>query len=318
MELKEKICQDLKVGEQFVNNLLINSSRNYILFKIPKNNGGYRIVAHPINKLKMLQYWLIQNIFQNMTVSDKAFAYQGNLSILDNAKYHSKNKYFLKLDLKDYFLSIRSEDFIYYLREWHNRINPNWPLNHEAISLISDSCFLKNGKLPMGFCSSPIISNIVMYRFDQSVEALLVNNDMQHVKYSRYADDITLSMNEKGLSKEIYSMVKVLIESTLSPNIQLNDAKTKFVSAKGGSAIVTGLRITCEQKVTLHKKIKDKVRLYLSLYRKDVLSKDDFTKLLGYLSFVRHTEPDFYSKLQLKYFAEIAKLKEDIKEMPLY
>ena len=315
MELKEKICQDLKINEQLVDNLLVNSNRNYVLFKIPKNNGGYRIVAHPINKLKMLQYWLIWEIFKDMTVSNKAFAYQENVSILDNAKYHSKNKYFLKLDLKDFFHSICRDDFIFYLREWHNRVKPDWPLNHSAISLISSCCFLNSGKLPMGFCSSPIISNIVMYRFDQAVEALLINNDLQHVKYSRYADDITLSTNEKGLCKELFSMVKVLIESTSSPNINLNDAKTKYVSSKGGSAIITGLRITCEQKVTVHKKIKDKVRLFLSLYRKDALSRDDFTKLLGYLTFVRHTEPAFYSKLQLKYFAEIAKLKEDIKKI---
>ena len=61
----------------------------------------------------------------------------------------------------------------------------------DSIDTIRDICYREN-RLCVGAVSSPIISNIIMHKFDVMVLNYCRKNDL---KYSRYADDIYLSSN---------------------------------------------------------------------------------------------------------------------------
>ena len=61
----------------------------------------------------------------------------------------------------------------------------------DSVGTICEICFREN-KLCIGTVSSPIISNIIMYNFDLIMLGYCKKN---HLKYSRYADDIYLSSN---------------------------------------------------------------------------------------------------------------------------
>ena len=89
---------------------------------------------------------------------------------LDNAIYHSQSKYFLKIDLKNFFPSICAEDFIELVNEWHKSTDLEWLFDQIAIDFIKKTCFDINERLPIGYPSSPLISNTVMYPFDQVVK----------------------------------------------------------------------------------------------------------------------------------------------------
>ena len=47
-------------------------------------------------------------------------AYRPNLSILSNARMHIHSRFLLRMDLKDFFPSITSEDVMAYLKIFNN------------------------------------------------------------------------------------------------------------------------------------------------------------------------------------------------------
>jgi len=311
MHINDIISSDLDIPESLLNDAVTDSRKYVKIFTINKNSGGYRTIYHPSKKLKTIQYWLISNIFKNLPVHDSAIAFRDGLSILDNAKIHSRNKYFLKMDLKDFFPSIRYTDLMPIIKKWHDNNNVNWAFDVESNNVINKSCFYKNDQLAVGYPTSPIISNIVMYDFDVKVNNLVSDKRLGNMLYTRYADDFVFSTNKKNACKEIKDMLLNLVNQCVSPNITINHSKTKFGSSSGGSAAVTGLKICPDGHITIRRKQKDHIRLLLSLYRKGKLDEKDHLKLIGHLSYCHHVAPAFYSSLSKKYFKEIHVLRNN-------
>lgn len=314
MKIKDLISSDINIPITMIEEALSVARIHVKRFYLEKRNGAKRLILQPSKKLKTIQYWLIINVFEKLTVHDVAIAYRKNISILDNAILHKNNRFFLKIDLKDFFPSIKYLDLIPKIREWHTKDKPAWLLDEEAENLIRLACFYKGDILAVGYPSSPIISNIVMLDFDITILKLINNkNQFGDVVYTRYADDLVFSTNKAGACGLLLKEVSGLISSTSSPNIVLNKTKTKIGSSSGGTASVTGLKICNEGHITIHRKQKDHIRLLLGLYSKGMLRTEEYISLVGHLSYVRYVDSNFYTKLQNKYFKEITKLKDTFK-----
>ncbi len=310
MGIKARIIQELNVPESLIDEALDKAYTQVKRFMIPKRNGQKRIIFQPSAKLKIVQYWLMHKIFSDLPIHPTAMAYRTKISILDNAEIHKRNRFYLKLDLKDFFPSIKVDDLIPIVQRWFVSQNENWEFDDEAISLIKKSCFDKTGSLPIGYPSSPIISNIVMYSFDVAVvEKIELLGNVGEIKYSRYADDLIFSTNEPGVCMEILKMMRILVPQTDSPRISLNESKIKLCSSSGGSAVVTGLRIADDQHITIHRKQKDHIRLLLSLYKKKKLNPKEYPSLLGHLAYIQYVDKLFYTKIQGSFFLEIKELQ---------
>lgn len=310
MNIKDVISRDIDVPTSMIDKAIALARQQVKKFTILKRNGEDRIVVQPSKKLKTIQYWLIINIFEKMTIHDAALAYRDGKSIFDNAQLHKENRFFLKLDFKNFFPSVKFSDLIPRVTQWHSEQNPEWTLDSYAQELIRLSCFFHGDALAVGYPSSPIISNLVMLDFDTSVSNLISNKKKYgDMVYTRYADDLVLSTNKQGISHILLKEISNLISITKSPNIALNTTKTKIGSSSGGTASVTGLKICNDGHITIHRNQKDHIRLLLSLYRKKALSTEDYDSLLGHLAYVFHVDSAFYTKLQSKYFKEITELR---------
>lgn len=308
MSLLETISQDLNVPVSMLNDALSSSRKLVKHLKIPKKDGSDRLVYQPSKKLKIIQYWLDSHIFSNLNIHDSATAYQREKSIKENASSHRNSRYFLKLDFKDFFPSIKFKDFEPFLQKWHTGANPIFT-EIELLEAVRCSCFYTGDSLPIGYPTSPIISNIVMYEFDSQVTALLSDKEKYgKTVYTRYADDLTFSTDLKYSCKSIKDLVSNELRSMVSPILKLNNSKTRFVSSSGGSAFITGLRICHDGHITIHRKYKDRIRLLISLYQKGILPEEEENSLKGHLSHIRHVDSSFYTKLQNKYFYIISKL----------
>ncbi|HLP97702.1 MAG TPA: retron St85 family RNA-directed DNA polymerase [Sideroxyarcus sp.] len=315
MAIKEIISRDLNIPLSIIDEALKAARSHVKTFHIAKRNGKDRLILQPSKKLKTIQYWLIINVFGKHEVHKAAMAYVNNKSILDNAILHRENKFFVKMDLRDFFPSIKYSDLKPRILEWHRKTSPEWELDTEAENLIRLSCFYKDDRLAVGYPSSPIISNIVMMEFDIAVSNLISDTSKYgDAIYSRYADDLVISTNKSGVSNLIIKNISALISETLSPKISLNSSKTRIGSSTGGTASVTGLKICNNGHITIHRKQKDHIRLLLSLYKKGLLKDLEYESLLGHLAYVRHVDSTFYSKLQNKYFSEISQLRIDAAE----
>ena len=111
MELIKVISENLNVPSDMLADALKNSRRLVKHLKIPKRDGTLRTVYQPSKKLKIIQYWLIENVFKHFKIHHAATAFQKDKSIKINAFIHKKGRYFLKLDFKNFFPSIIFEDF---------------------------------------------------------------------------------------------------------------------------------------------------------------------------------------------------------------
>lgn len=311
MNIKEKISNDIDIPQTLIEEALSTSRKHVKIFNIKKNGVGYRKICHPSKKLKTIQYWLIHNIFQKLPIHSSAIAFREGLSILHNAKFHCKNRFFLKMDLKDFFPSIKYTDVIPFVEKWHQKSGVIWNLDWDAKEIIRKSCFYKSDQLTVGYPSSPIISNVVMYDFDTRVNGLISDRRFGNMLYTRYADDLVFSTDKKGACKEIKTEMINLISEFKIPDISVNHSKTKLGSSTGGSASVTGLRICPKGHVTIHRKQKDHIRLLLSLYTKGKLKEEEHGSLLGHLAYCHYVAPSFYTSLSGKYFNEIHKLRSE-------
>lgn len=310
MTLIQKISNDLDVPTKMLDEAVLYARDLVKYIKMKKKNGGIRRVMQPSRKLKVIQYWLIRNVFSQMKVHECSMAYRDGLSIKDNAEMHSSRRYFLKLDFQEFFPSIKYKDFRPILFSWHESTQPVWDFDKKTEKVIRKACFYKEDRLPIGYPSSPVISNIVMYNFDVTLFSPLSEEKVKYgnVVYTRYADDMVFSTDKKGACKEIHKYVNRVVRSLKSPKLALNNYKTRYVSSSGGSALVTGLRVCYDGHVTLHRRYKDKVRLLLSLYKKGQLEKEDVPKLRGHLAYVRHVDSVFFTKLNKKHFRTLERL----------
>lgn len=273
---------------------------------IAKKKGGVRTIYHPSSKVKLIQYWLINNIFSKFPTHSAAYAFVKDRSIKSNALLHaeSKNKYYVKIDLKDFFPSIKFSNFEYAFTHYRERIEFTKEYDSELLKLIKIICFISDGTLPIGFPTSPMIANFVARELDEKLTKELNTIDRLNATYTRYADDIIISTNMKGASKLILNCFKKAMKK-IEPDFKMNTNKIKVCSASGGSIVVTGLKVCHDFHVTLHRTMKDKIRLYLSLLSKDKLKDEDHNKLSGYIAYAKNTDPHFYTKLNRKYFKEI-------------
>jgi len=103
MNIKDVIAKDIDIPESMIKDSISLARQQVKKFEILKRDGNFRIIYQPSKKLKTIQYWLIINIFEKMDIHNVAVAYRDKISILDNAKLHKDNQFFLKVDLKNFF-----------------------------------------------------------------------------------------------------------------------------------------------------------------------------------------------------------------------
>lgn len=305
VQLAAKECA---LSDEWVMAVLRSGHSSVKKLQVPhKNKPGYRLVSRPSSELEILQRWLVLRFFNNYRIHPMAMAFLPNRSVLTNANFHKENNYFIRIDFKDFFPSIRISDLVSALLADKNCADSI--IQYDGYrQFLARICFDFADSLPVGYISSPAISNIVMWEFDLklselvSTKKILLGNGL----VTRYADDIIFSTNLKGGCDNFLKIFRELVDSNTSPKLKINEKKTAYSSRSGGSAIVTGLRVCADGHVTVDSRYKDIIRLMLSLHAKGKLKDSDLPILRGHLAYVRHVAPAFYSKICLKFVETIS------------
>ncbi|WP_413488142.1 retron St85 family RNA-directed DNA polymerase [Shewanella baltica] len=302
LDISEFIGKDI---EEIISNYL-TAPRKYKEFKIRKRSGGLRTISQPSKEVKIYQYAIVEKILNNLSIHNSATAYRDARSIYHNALPHKDSAWILKLDFKDFFHSIRPKHLKFFLLDALEGISSIEIdiLNHYLFWMDRTDRKLK---LSIGAPSSPIISNIIMYKFDESVCNIC---SKYNVIYTRYADDLTLSANSREGLLEAEKELKVLIEETQTPLLVLNDKKRVLIGGHK-SKRVTGVVITHENKLSVGRYKRKKVRAMLHLYVNSKLNEQDIPILHGTLSYIKSIEESYYKSLRDKYgdavFTKLAK-----------
>jgi len=273
--------------------------KRYRTYPIDKRNGGKRIICQPSRELKTLQYFLIESVLSKLPVHGAATAYVPGMSIRDNASRHAGGRVIYKLDFRGFFPSISAGDWAQYVQK-----ELAWP--GEDISFSQNVMFWGVGGvspicLSIGAPTSPYLSNILMFKFDETLQYLC---DEIGVVYTRYADDLTFSTSSQMDVHSIRDFVRRAINSGFVKRLELNEEKTTLVS-KATSRRVTGLIITNDGAVSLGREKKREISVMIDHVRRGVFPAASMSKLSGWLAYANDVEPSFVRRLCSKYSEEL-------------
>lgn len=283
-----------------VRRVLITAPRRYKTYLIDKRSGGKREIAHPARELKLLQRAFLSSVLEGLPVHETATAYVKGKSLKDNALPHANNGPILKLDFKNFFPSIRGKDWLKYCSE--NRIFlKDGDAELSALLLFRRAKGESHLKLSIGAPTSPAVSNILMWKFDDAVWRTVGE---RYVTYTRYADDMTFSAPRTGFLQGIQSRVANIVRETPYPKLEINDSKTRFVTTKFHRD-VTGLTLSLDGRVTIGQLRKRNIRAGLHQARMGSLNAEQLSTLAGWIAFARSIEPEYVVTLENRYGLEL-------------
>jgi len=235
----------------------------YKEFEIPKKNGDLRKIHAPTEKLKKLQKHLAHLLYQcvdeskpkgeklkdikgskpirNRAKRSIAHGFHQGLSIASNAEEHIKKRYVFNIDIENFFPSINFGRVRgYFIKNHKFRLSPK-----VATILAQIACH--NNELPQGSPCSPVISNLLAETLDRHMLKLSIKHKCT---YTRYADDLTFSTNQKTFPKKIayksiisknkWSAGRSLVESITHSGFKINKRKTRM-QYRNSRQEVTGL-----------------------------------------------------------------------------
>ncbi|MCE5364134.1 retron St85 family RNA-directed DNA polymerase [Pseudomonas anguilliseptica] len=300
MTVVEQLALVLKKSPTDVTLFLNNAPKKYKVYTIPKRTSGHRVIAQPSKELKIYQRKFLE--LQDLPIHESAMAYRKGLSIKNNANAHKNNRYLLKLDLENFFNSISSELF---WKVWGSILPRPPETDKRTLENLLFWCPSKTtgGRLilSIGAPSSPLVSNFFMYKFDGAVQVLCAERE---IKYTRYADDLTFSTNQKNTLFELPRLIEIQLMTLFGSEIRVNRKKTKF-SSTAHNRHVTGITISNDQKLSLGRSRKRYIKHLVHQYILNKLDPEHTQHLRGLLSFAKHVEPSFLHSLAKKYSTEL-------------
>lgn len=291
-ELLDILCEEMPFSRAEAQLLIYSASQRYKIHFIEKRNGrGKRLIAQPTAEVKVVQRWAIDKYIKQLPIHDAAKAYRHRISIKNHASAHAKNKYLLKVDFKDFFPSIKADDFIAHMCR-------NLQVSVELASDLARLLFRHDKQagliLSIGAPSSPAVSNTLMFEFDSRLHDFCVAHD---VSYTRYADDLALSTNTPHVLDDVFKYIQSLIKEIAYPKLTINPAKTTNTSKKFQRQL-TGLILTNDGQVSLGREKKRMIRAMANNYLHGKLPPLLHSRLKGFLAFAHSIEPAFVLKIR--------------------
>ena len=240
----------------FYANPKLSGNKRYAEFSIKKKTGGERKIAAPHKSLKLIQSTL--NLIFSVIYEPKecVTGFVSDKSIVDNAKVHVGRNYVYNIDLENFFPSIEL-----------NRIKavlklPPFSLEgaeREKIAYLIACLACKDGRLPQGSPTSPVLSNIVSQKMDRRLRGFA---KAFNCRFTRYADDITFSASKDVFNQSFKTELKRIIEDQ---NFTINEKKVRL-QGRGYKQEVTGLIVN--EKLNVSKKYVREVRAMLNNWDK--------------------------------------------------
>jgi hypothetical protein len=226
----------------------VPEAAKYVTFDLPKKGGGTRQIHAPIGALKLLQRNLSDVLYACRAEIEEAsgrrplsHGFRHSHSIITNAELHKRRRFVLNLDLENFFPTFnfgRVRGF--FIKDKDFRLEPKVATIIAQIAC-RDSC------LPQGSPCSPVISDLIGHILDVRLVQLAKR---YKVTYSRYADDITFSTNQKAFPPELAHFTEgagwvlgdKLVAAIAHCDFTINPAKTRM-QVRGSRQVVTGLTV---------------------------------------------------------------------------
>ena len=206
--------------------------QSYHTFLIPRRNGRRRRIERPSRTLKFIQRIIHESLTKIYGPHNAVHGFVPGKSIVTNAQNHLGCRYVLNIDLENFFPSITRQ------RIYGRLIAAPYSLHSNVANVIASLSTNVYGQLPQGSPSSPVIANMIAAEMDTDLAQLCGS---LHCRYTRYADDITISTSRSEMSPKLgrypnaWGTAQAIVGDDLATIIErhgfrLNHRKTRLQS----------------------------------------------------------------------------------------
>lgn len=284
----------------------------YTHFQIPKRTNPrkkrdiYTPKGTPLEMFQRHHKLFIDN-YLHVLAHNAAHGYVEGRSTITERTIHQKkgNKWFLYLDLKDFFPSHNKD----YCMKMLSNVYPFGCImstieGYKKIEEMMDYALL-NDTLPQGTPLSPTLTNMLMMPIDTDITNALQTFDNKNFTYTRYADDLTISCKQKFSPRKVIEVIEEILNKWNTP-FKLNKEKIKFGSIAGRNYHL-GIIINKDNQLKLGHKKNQKLRAAIFQYgMKHIANTNNpdihqIQKLLGDISYAKMIDKDYINHVLQKY-----------------
>lgn len=241
----------------------------YRVFRIKKRGlpgGGaapprrYRTICVPHPGLMRVQRWIAQNILNSIEPHRASFAFAPKRDLVGAAKQHLEAKWLVKMDVRHFFESVlerrvyrvfRSLGYGALLSFQLARICTRLPPHSTMTSSLPEGRGddglpyrqRKEGHLPQGAPTSPMLANLAMRMLDERLETIAYQAGWT---YTRYADDLAFSRRDKSSRAAAMRLIK-LVERELTNFGLKNHRQKATILPPGARKILLGVLVDSDE-----------------------------------------------------------------------
>ncbi len=273
---------------------------HYRQFEIPKANGKARTISAPRPRLREAQQTIRERILSKLEATPQAQAFVRGRSTVTNATPHLKKAIVVKLDLRDFFGTIRyprvrgffeSLGYSGMVASLLGLLVTEAPRVQATIDGRTFFVALGPRALPQGAPTSPELTNQIARRLDKRLAGFAAKAGWT---YTRYADDLTFSHVDSGREnvRRLLGTVRAVLDQE---GFALNPDKV-FIARKGRQQRVTGIVVNDAPGIPRVALRKFRAAVH-RVGKQGFASENERQQMLGYASYVKMVKPELGEKL---------------------
>lgn len=268
-----------------------------------RQGNKQREVINPSERLRTFHNFIHLFLVDFLPVHETVFSYRKKVSARAAVAQHAKSRYFFVSDIESFFPSITRDIIRNTITSAMAEI-PIADLSDHLEHLLDLLCV--DNMLPMGFSTSPALSNAVLYPFDVAFQERC---KQLGAIYTRYADDIILSSGERAIVETAEEFLNDYLDSMFEGKFHLHRGKSKYLH-RGGKIKLLGMALLPNGTITVDPSIKNEIETKLHMYLRDrerfnMMQEGDSAKaearLAGQLNYVNTVDQLYLEKLRRKY-----------------
>lgn len=236
---------------------------------------------------------------------DVVYSYRKGMSAFDAVARHRAGKHFLVCDISHFFPSLNRGRVRLTLAQGYDR-TPIADFSLWLDRFVNLVC--PESSLPVGFSTSPGISNAALKPFDDAMSLVCEGRGLT---VTRYSDDIIVSGESKDALEGIEQLVAATLEDVFPGEFTLNRAKTKRMH-RGTKVKLLGMVLLPDGSVSVDAAVKDEIEVLLHFHSrnrsrflervgKDLLKGE--RRLAGLINYVNTVDKAYLDKLRRKFGA---------------
>lgn len=283
-------------NEKIVENYLLHPDEYVREFTVTVNGRKKKITTYAKgikgDQLLGIHAAIVKKLSARYEFASNSYAFQKGTGVKQCIEQHLNSTRFFKTDIHKYFDSITFENVSKKIKK--TKLLPKF---HQDKLLAA--CFYK-GTLPIGFISSPIISDVYLHDFDQ---CMLSHNGLI---YTRYADDLIFSVNADHPEINFGTIREEVEELIAKEHLELNYKKTytRYLNQEGDAIHLLGVNLVRQEgkqnRITIGNKfIKDTSKAIAELL---TMPAEEAQKRLyevsGKISFIKYYSEESFAKLE--------------------